>query len=265
MTYKEWLLASIVAATIATVYIFFDAVPQYPSYFRLSDSRSFLGIPNALNVLSNLPYLVVGALGMVEIGRWGKDGGPTAHSMFYRVVFFGFAMTAFGSAYFHWAPARDTLVWDRLPMTILFMGFFASVIAELISPKAARRLLPALLVIGMASVLHWAWTESGGRGDLRAYGLVQFLPIVLILAMLGLYRRPPAYAETVAYLIFCYAAAKIFEHFDQEIHAALVVVSGHSLKHLISGISGVFLLLWLRQRRRFRDTQADSACVQPGA
>ena len=264
MTYKEWLVASIAAVTIATVYAFVEPFPQYPSYFRLSDSRPFLGIPNALNVLSNLPYLVVGALGMVEIGRWDKDGGPAAHKLFYGVVFAGFAMTAFGSAYFHWAPSMETLVWDRLPMTILFMGFFASVFSELLGPKIAGRLLPLLLAAGAGSVFHWVWTESGGQGDLRAYGLVQFLPIVLIFAMLGLYRRPPAYAETVGYLVFCYAAAKIFEHFDREIHAALGIVSGHSLKHLISGISGAFLLFWLRKRRRSRDAPAGSACVQPG-
>lgn len=48
--------------------------------------------------------------------------------------------------------------------------------------------------------------------------------------------------------VFCYAVAKVFKQVDHEIDGALGFVSGHSLKHLISGASGAFLLLWLMQR-----------------
>ncbi len=248
MANKEWLLVGIAAAGIAAVFLLFDAFPQYPSYYNLADRRAVSGIPNGLDVLSNLPYLVVGVIGLADVARWPADAPHTVHRPPYLVVFIGFVLTAFGSGFFHWAPADATLVWDRLPMTILFMGFFASVISELISPVAGRRLLPVFLAIGVGSVAWWAWTEAAGRGDLRAYGLVQFLPVVLIVVMLAQYRKPPGYAATIGYLVFCYAAAKIFEHFDHEIYRALGVLSGHSLKHLISGLSGAFLILWLRQR-----------------
>jgi len=248
MTTRAGLLFAITAVAIVATFALSPAFPQYPSYFELADTRTLLGIPNALDVLSNLPYLVVGLLGLRELARWTPDSPGAPHAIHYRVFFVGITLTAFGSGYFHWAPSNGTLVWDRLPMTILFMGFFGSVISELIDPTLARRLLPALLIVGMGSVFYWAWTEAQGAGDLRLYGLVQFLPVVLILTMLVLYEKPPGYAETIGYLVFCYAAAKVFEHFDHEIYAALGFISGHSLKHLISGLSGAFLLLWLRRR-----------------
>ncbi len=248
MTTREWSLLGIAAISIVVVYGLMEAFPQYPSYYNLADTRAFLRVPNALDVLSNLPYLLVGAAGLIEVSRWRDHTPNAAHKRHYLVFFFGVLLTAFGSAYFHWRPAHDTLLWDRLPMTILFMGFLTSVISELVSLRAARVLLPVLLIVGVFSVFYWAWTESGGRGDLRLYGLVQFLPIVLILLMLALYRSPPGYVEVIGYLVFCYAAAKVFEQYDHEIFSALGLVSGHSLKHLISGASGAFLLLWLKGR-----------------
>ena len=248
MTTKGWLLVSITAVAVVATFTLSPAFPQYPSYFELADTRALFGIPNALDVLSNLPYLIVGLLGLRELSRWTPESPGAPHATHYRVFFIGITLTAFGSGYFHWAPSNETLVWDRLPMTILFMGFFGSVISELIDPALARRLLPALLIIGMGSVFYWGWTETQGVGDLRLYGLVQFLPVVLILTMLVLYEKPPGYAETIGYLVFCYTAAKVFEHFDHEIYAASGFISGHSLKHLISGLSGAFLLLWLRHR-----------------
>jgi hypothetical protein len=39
-------------------------LPQSQDYHRIADVRTWLGIPNALNVLSNLPFALVGVLGL---------------------------------------------------------------------------------------------------------------------------------------------------------------------------------------------------------
>ena len=49
--------AAVIAAAMAA------PIPQDPAYHRLADARAFFGIPNALNVLSNAPFVLVGALG----------------------------------------------------------------------------------------------------------------------------------------------------------------------------------------------------------
>ena len=64
-------------------------IPQDPAYHRLADARSWLGIPNALNVLSNAGFVLVGALGLGFLRDRGatarafaspESGGPTRSS-----------------------------------------------------------------------------------------------------------------------------------------------------------------------------------------
>jgi hypothetical protein len=73
-------------------------------------------------------------------------------------------------------------------MTLAFMAFFSMVIGEHLSPGLGRRLLWALLFAGVLSIICWHITESVGRGDLRPYGLVQFLPMLLVPIILLTYR-----------------------------------------------------------------------------
>jgi hypothetical protein len=39
-------------------------IPQDPTYHHFADRRAGLGIPNFLNVISNLPFAIVGALAL---------------------------------------------------------------------------------------------------------------------------------------------------------------------------------------------------------
>jgi hypothetical protein len=113
------------------------------------------------------------------------------------VAFFGMLLTAFGSAYYHVAPDNAHLVWDRIPMTIVFGALIAAVIAERISFRTGLLLLPFLIAIGVGSVLQWYASELHGHGDLRFYAAVQaYSTIVLLLALL----LPPKY---FARLGFC--------------------------------------------------------------
>ncbi|KAI4296242.1 hypothetical protein L6164_036215 [Bauhinia variegata] len=40
------------------------AIPQPQKYHDFADKRKLLGIPNALNVISNFPFLVISAIGL---------------------------------------------------------------------------------------------------------------------------------------------------------------------------------------------------------
>ena len=177
-------------------------IAQDPAYHAFADGRPFLGVPNFLNVASNFPFLVVGALGLGFLARDRRSGGSRAFATPddrrpYWPFFVGIGLTAFGSAYYHWRPSNATLFWDRLPMTIGFMALLASVIGERISRRAGARLLWPLIVAGAASALYWHVTEQQGAGDLRPYGLVQFGSLVLVPLILALFParytrdRPP--------------------------------------------------------------------------
>lgn len=248
MRHSEWLLIAVALSSVVLMFLLVDPIPQWSSYHDFSDSRTILGIPNALNVLSNLPFLLFGAWGLVYTVKLMVQRGFSVAIFLYSIFFTGVAMVAFGSSYYHLSPSNDTLVWDRVPMTIGFMALLSAIIAELVSHRMAIRLLPAFLLVGLFSVFYWNHTELLGRGDLRLYGLVQFLPFVLIVMMLFSYERPAGFLKYVVLAVACYVVAKLFEEFDVPIHRLLRVVSGHSLKHIFASGTALFLLLMLYER-----------------
>src|SRR5213078_1427388 len=100
-----------------------DRIPQSTEYHRFADQRTLLGIPHALNVLSNVPFLLVGVAGLLylttpEARRAGGTVDEPIIRVAYLCLFAGVGLTAFGSTYYHLDPTNKTLVWDRLPMTV---------------------------------------------------------------------------------------------------------------------------------------------------
>ena len=249
---QAFLVATVILGVLVTL-TFWAPIGQDPAYHIMADARTMLGIPNALNVLSNLPFAIVGALGLFVAFRF--DGGLSPfHTSWERwpaaALFSGVALTAVGSSYYHLAPDNGRLVWDRLPITVGFMGLLTLVIAERASLRAARVLFAPLLIAGAVSVVYWYRTEVSGAGDLRPYALVQFgsLLAVIVLLVVG-HPRYPGAKYLVAGLI-TYAAAKIFEMADRKIYLATLIVSGHTLKHLVAAGGVAFLVAMLRSRVR---------------
>ncbi len=234
---------------IAAVFLFTDAVPQDPAYHYFSDTRMLFGIANFWNVASNLPFLLVGAAGLFYIHRHMDAVCVSGLEATYRVFFIGIFLTAFGSGYYHLVPGNDSLVWDRLPMTIGFAGLFSIIVGEFVSIRAARRLLLPLLVVGISSVEYWAWTEALGAGDLRPYAIVQFLPMLLIPVILLSYRPVTGTARYFWWMFAFYFIAKIFEQLDAAIFGIGGLISGHSLKHVAAALTPAAFLYALSLRR----------------
>jgi hypothetical protein len=225
-------LALLVSVTVVSVVVIFciGRIAQDQSYHHFADTRSLLGIPNFGNVVSNIPFLLIGLYGIVVVGGAAVPVGVRA---IYLALFLGVTLTGLGSAYYHWNPNNDTLVWDRIPMTIVFMSFLAASLSELVSRPLGTRLLLPLIAIGVSSVLWWHYTETVGRGDLRPYGWVQFYPIVAVALLLVLFRSPvvKAIMPWLIRIVIWYAVAKVLEQLDFPVYRA-IGVSGHSLKHL---------------------------------
>ena len=232
----------IVAAGVTGAIMFIPPIPQDPGYHLFADSRTFLSVPNFWNVASNVPFVLVGLAGLLFMQKGNRHGFSNALRPAYVVFFAGVLLTGFGSAWYHLAPDNRTLVWDRLPMTLAFMGLFTIVIGEHISERAARKLLLALLAAGAASVLYWAVSETRGGGDLRPYVLVQFLPLILIPLILFMYRSQFDRTAFIWWVVVAYATSKLFEHYDHGIFGLGGIVSGHSLKHLVAALAPLILL-----------------------
>ena len=186
-------------------------IRDLPHYFEFADTRTILGIPNFWNVVSNLPFLLVAMWGLRAFRSKTAftEGWERAA---YATVLAGGALTALGSAYFHWNPTPATLFWDRLPMTLVFMGVLAGVLGR-------SWMLWPLVAAGVASVLWWRWS-----GNLLGYVVVQYggsLAVVLLL-----FRRA-RYTGTgwLWAMLALYGAAKALELGDR------VVAGGHAWKH----------------------------------
>jgi hypothetical protein len=155
----------------------------------------------------------------------------------YIVLCVGAALVGVGSGHYHFAPSTPALVWDRLPMTVAFMALFSAVIQDRLSERLGRILLWPLIIVGVASIAWWHWSELAGRGDLRPYGIVQFLPMLLIPLMLLSFSGRGLRADWLWSTLAIYVAAKIAEHLDGPIFAATGYLSGHSLKHLLAALA----------------------------
>ena len=221
-------------------------IPQDPAYHAFADTRAMFGVANFWNVASNLPFPLFGLWGLARVLRGPLDPLAEAQRRAWIVFFLGATAVGFGSGYYHLHPDNASLVWDRLPMTLAFMGLFALLVGEHLDLDWGRRLLWPLLAVGLASVLWWHATESQGRGDLRPYAAVQFLPLILIPGLLLAFPRPGRGPLWV--VLALYGLAKALEHWDAAILAAIGVTGGHAFKH-VAAAAGIGVIAWWLGRR----------------
>ncbi|MBV9198708.1 MAG: ceramidase domain-containing protein [Alphaproteobacteria bacterium] len=228
-----FVFSGLAAASLAGL-LLLPAIPQDQGYHQFADERTVFGIPNFWNVVSNLPFLAVGAAGL----RRFRDDPATI------VFFLGVFLTGIGSSYYHWNPNDDTLFWDRLPMTLSFAAILALAVEERISATAGAIVLWPALVIGVFSLLLWRWTD-----DLRLYFWVQFFPAIAVIVLFLLY--PPKYTGTRYWIAAAalYALAKIFEFTDEPIYSAGNLLSGHTLKHFAAAGACFAILRYFQTRR----------------
>jgi hypothetical protein len=240
------LLAITLASVVAVAY--HAPIAQPSGYDFFADQRNVWGIPNFWNVVSNLPFLAVGSAGTIELLRQWPRGALWSLRPAYLSFFIGIALVALGSTYYHLAPTYTTLAWDRLPMAIAFMAFFAVIVGEHISSRLGELLLWPLLALGLVSVAYWHFTEEAGHGDLRLYIIVQYLPMALIPLILLFFPSRFSHVGLIWILLGTYGLAKLLELADEPVYSVFHVVSGHTLKHLAAAVGAYVFLHALRRR-----------------
>ena len=218
--------------------VLLPAVAQPPEYHDFADQRTKFGVDHFLNVASNLGFLIAGIAGLVLVI------GARAHFEFEQerwpwiVFFLGILLTAPGSSYYHLAPDNERLFWDRLPMTIAFMGLVSSQIVDRISVRAGVALLLPMLLVGVASVVYWRVTERMGAGNVLPYAILQGYSVIVLLLLAFL--APSRYTRgSDLYFVFgWYVFSKVLEALDAQVLAVGQIVSGHTLKHVAASIAG---------------------------
>lgn len=196
------------------------------------DARRFASIPNFWDVVTNLPFVFVGAWGLVAI-RGLQTAGITRRAL--QVFFVGLILTCFGSSYYHWAPSSFGLAVDRLGMAVAFAGVIVLALGERVSLLLAQRSLwPLMIAAVIAAFLPHV------QGNTMPWVLIQFGGIALVLAVA--FRKPLANALNIRWtqVIAWYALAKVLEMQDDAVfHLTGELISGHSLKHLAAACAAL--------------------------
>lgn len=248
---RLWLLGLLAAAVVVAV----GVLPPLaePHVFRsLVDDRMFLGIPNFLNVVSNAALLIVGVWGLYFLPWDARQPGAFAHPAErwpYLACFLSVALASVGSTYYHLAPDDSRLMWDRLPISMGFMGLLSAVVVERISLKAGLRALVPLMLIGASSVIYWRWSALRGTEDILPYAAVQYGAIAAIVVVALLFPTRYSRGRDLFGVVAIYAVAKAAEVLDAQIYALGEVFSGHTLKHLLAAAAVWWLLRMLKLRR----------------
>ncbi|MDP2240647.1 MAG: ceramidase domain-containing protein [Burkholderiales bacterium] len=237
--WRHVVLAALVLGSLIGI-LSLAPIAQDADYHAFADRRTFAGIPSFLDVVSNLPFLIVGVLGL----RFCMRAEPGAVRSAWTALFAGVAFVSIGSAWYHWHPTNATLVWDRLPMTIAFMGLFVALLGEYVSKRLAAVLLVPAVALGIASVLYWYWTD-----DLSPYVWIQLVPLLTIPAVMVLFRSGYSHQWLLLVGLGWYVLAKVAELNDLAIYSGTrEIVSGHTLKHLLAAAGSYCILLMLQKR-----------------
>lgn len=195
------------------------------------DARTLWGIPNAMDVLSNLPMALAGFWGW----RLLADGRhlPTATARAARVFFIGLVLTGIGSTVYHWAPDASSLVLDRLGMAVSFAGALSLALAERAGQVAARAALGWVLAAALLSAVLPAANDNT-----LPWAVVQFGGLALIVRLALLPAAEGAVGVRLGGVIGLYALAKALELGDEVVFQATTgQLSGHSLKHLAAALA----------------------------
>jgi hypothetical protein len=234
-------------------------IPQSLEYHNFADQRTFIDISNFNDVMSNLPFIIIGISELYQIfQQYGRVpfqlpplyNGPARHMEFrtpeirsYQI----YTRTMFqlvtiwvgcGSMYYHLNPNNSTLIWDRLPMAVAFMLLLTYVLLRARVIRANNYLLALIIlqIVGIGSVLIWAYVD-----DLRLYGLVQFGSIAWIVLLL-IRGGIDINTEYLWSALSLYIGAKLCEHLDRLIFSlSCCTVSGHTLKHLLAALATYYV------------------------
>jgi hypothetical protein len=229
-------------------------IAQFADYHELADGRTLLGIPHFWNVASNLPFLVAGAMGLAVLRR-----RPAGASLAWAALFGGAVLVCLGSTYYHLDPRDATLVWDRLPIGVAFMGFFAALVAEHSRINADRILLP-LVLFSIGAVGWWRFT-----GDLSLWIWVQLAPMLAIVLALCFLPGQYTHRRYMAYALAFYALSKVFELGDRQVMEwSSGALSGHSLKHLAAATGVLCFYAMLKKRSAIPPAGRAGAPPAPG-
>ena len=138
-------------------------------------------------------------------------------------------LTGLGSSYYHLQPNDFSLIWDRLPISLICAGLLGMVF-QYTHQRSDAWLLGAAVLLAIVGVGYWHVS-----GDLRLYLGMQVFTILALPLWLWQARAPRAITMALLWAIGFYIVSKVTEALDMQIFTTTAhVISGHTLKHLFA-------------------------------
>ena len=220
-------------AALAALAALLPATGLPAGYHDFADQRTLLGLPHALDVLSNLPFAAMGAWGLWWLRRVPLDRLGTAQRGLAGLLFIGLIATAFCSSGYHLDPHDAGLCIDRVGMSLAFAGLLGLAAADRISARAGVALAALVAVAAPATALV-AWLG----GNMTPWAVLQGGGLVLLAALALRRPQPRALGFSIIGVIAFYAVAKALELADAPVFALTQqLISGHSAKHLVAALA----------------------------
>lgn len=235
------------ALAVAVAVALLPPFPQPQEYHRFADARVWFGVPNFLDVVSNLAFLAVAVTGLAVVLRSAAFASG-AERLPYALFFLALGATAFGSAWYHLAPDNARLFWDRLPINLCFAALLSAVIAERYSVRAGLLLLPPLVMLGAGAAWYWRLSEESGAGNVLPYFAFQLDALLAILLLMRFFPARYSRSADLYRAVIWYGAALVAELLDRHIFALGEIVGGHTLKHLLAATAVYQVVRMLRLR-----------------
>lgn len=198
-------------------------VPQ--GYHDFVDKRSFLRIPNFLDVISNLAILLP-ALYLLQTRK--------KKSLLSNLLILHISLLAITSGYYHLNPSDKTVFWDIMSIAT------GCIIVLLIIMNTTTEYNLLLYIFAVFSIIYWKKT-----GDLRLYLLIYIgVPLYII----AKYYKNNNLQIYLFIMILCNILVWLTEFNDHYIYKITNnLVSGHTLKHIFAGI-GIFYVIKILQK-----------------
>ena len=238
--------------------LFGPSVAQPAHYHAFADQRVLLGLPLAMDVLSNLPFAIAAVWGLVVLYRSSSTNTTTNSTTNTSLIapaqavlrglaalfFGGLLITAICSGYYHLLPNNPSLVIDRLGMVIAFAGLLGVAVADRVSGRAG--IATATFVLAMGPLAVGIWADSG---NLLPWVLLQGGGMLLI-ALLAVCRPlKGSWGLNLLPIVIFYTAAKLFELGDYQVFEwTNALISGHSLKHIVAAFAAWPVIATLQPR-----------------
>jgi 1-acyl-sn-glycerol-3-phosphate acyltransferase len=215
------------------------------NYLHFADQRMLVGLPQAMDTLSNLPFAIAGLVGLFTL----KGRAPSLEKRFGLLFFLGLIATSIFSSWFHQNPTEPLrLAADRFGMLIAFTGIVGLACSYYVSRNLAYVVATStasLGIIGIYSALHY--------DSITVWAITQLGSLALLLALGIRARLNPGNEKSLGLLFLgvVYAAAKAFEMADQPVFIwTEQIISGHSLKHIVASLAAWPILQFFRTEKK---------------